>query len=42
MMKIENNDEYANSGFFTVVRQDTETDAREKVCDTIARHFGLI
>lgn len=35
-------DEYADSGFFTVVRQDTEKDTREEVCDTIARHFGLI
>lgn len=35
-------DEYANSGFFTVVRQDTQKDTREEVCETIARHFGLI
>ncbi|MGN0552659.1 MAG: hypothetical protein ACI4I1_04700 [Oscillospiraceae bacterium] len=35
-------DEYANSGFFTVVRQDNGEDTREKVCDTIAEHFGLI
>lgn len=35
-------DEYANSGFFTVVRQDTEKDTREAVCDIIAKHFGLI
>ena len=35
-------DEYANSGFFTVVRQDTEKDTREEVCDIIAKHFGLI
>lgn len=35
-------DEYANSGFFTVVRQDGETDTREEVCTTIAKHFGLI
>ena len=35
-------DEYANSGFFTVVRQDTAADTREEVCDTIAKHFGLI
>lgn len=34
--------EYANSGFFTVVRQDSETDTREEVCDIIAKHFGLI
>lgn len=35
-------DEYANSGFFTVVRQDTEKDTKEEVCEIIARHFGLI
>ena len=38
----EHYDEYANSGFFTVVRQDHNTDTREKVCDAIAKHFGLI
>ena len=35
-------DEYANSGFFTVVRQDTQEDTREEICEIIARHFGLI
>lgn len=34
-------DEYANSGFFTVVREDNGQDTREAVCNTIARHFGL-
>ncbi|MBQ6171083.1 MAG: hypothetical protein IJK34_00445 [Clostridia bacterium] len=34
-------DEYANSGFFTVVREDNEKDTREEVCDKIAKHFGL-
>jgi len=34
-------DEYANSGFFTVVREDSGIDTREEVCDKIARHFGL-
>ena len=37
----EHYDEYANSGFFTVVREDNGIDTREAVCDTIARHFGL-
>ena len=37
----EHYDEYANSGFFTVVREDSEKDTREEVCDSIARHFGL-
>lgn len=35
-------DEYANSGFFTVVRQNDGTDTRQVVCDLIAKHFGLI
>lgn len=35
-------DEYANSGFFTVIRQDTENDTKEEVCDIIAKHFKLI
>lgn len=38
----EHYDEYKNSGFFTVVRPDDDRDTREEVCDTIARHFGLI
>ena len=37
----EHYDEYANSGFFTVVREDNGTDPREHVCDMIAKHFGL-
>lgn len=35
-------DEYANSGFFTVARQDTQKDTRKEVCEIIAKHFGLI
>ena len=34
-------DEYANSGFFTVVREDDGRDTREEVCDILAGHFGL-
>ena len=34
-------DEFADSGFFTVIRQDDGKDTREEVCDRIARHFGL-
>ena len=34
--------EYENSGFFTVVREDTDRDTREEVCETLARHFGFI
>ena len=35
----EHYDEYANSGFFTVVRVDNGIDTREQVCDIIAKHF---
>ena len=35
-------DEYANSGFFTVVRENNDKDTREEVCRTLAEHFGLI
>ena len=35
-------DEYADSGFFTVVRHNIDADTREEVCDAIAKHFGLI
>jgi hypothetical protein len=38
----EHYDEYANSGLFTVVREDNGLDTREEVCDKIARHFGLL
>ncbi len=38
----EHYDEYANSGFFTVVREDNGADTREEVYNKIARHFGLI
>ena len=38
----EHYDEYANSGFFTVVREDNGLDTREQVCDIIAKHFGLV
>lgn len=35
-------DEYAQSGFFTVVRSDDGKDTREEVCGIIAKHFGLL
>ena len=45
-LKLINNkehyDEYANSGFFTVVRENNDVDTREIVCDRIAKHFGLM
>lgn len=34
-------EEYASSGFFTVVREDNGLDTREAVCDILAKHFGL-
>ena len=37
----EHYEEYANSGFFTLVRSDPDTDTRQAVCDTLAKHFGL-
>ena len=37
----EHYDEYANSGFFTLVRTDPDTDTRQEVCDTLADHFKL-
>ena len=38
----EHYDEYANSGFFTVVREDDGKDTREDVCELLAKHFGLM
>ena len=35
-------DEYRDSGFFTVVREDNSKDTREEVCEKVARHFELI
>lgn len=37
----ENYAAYANSGFFTIVREDNGQDTRQAVCDRIAQHFGL-
>ena len=38
----EHYNEYANSGFFTILRQDTKKDTKEEVCNVIAKHFKLI
>lgn len=35
-------EEYADSGFFTVIREDNGKDTREEVCGKIAKHFGLV
>ena len=37
----ENYERYANSGLFTIVRQENEIDTKEEVCDALAKHFGL-
>lgn len=34
-------EEYANSGFFTVIREDNGIDTREEICGKLAKHFGL-
>ncbi len=38
----ENYDNFANSGFFTLVREDDGRDTREEFCEKLAKHFGLI
>ena len=38
----EHYDEYANSGFFILVREDSDVDTREETCDVLARHFGFL
>lgn len=37
----EHYDEFLNSGFFTLVREDNGKDTREVVCEKLAEHFGL-
>lgn len=37
----ENYDEFANSGFYTIVRKDTETDTKLETMDLLAEHFRL-
>ncbi len=37
----EHYDEYANSGFFTLVRENTDKDTREEVCQKLEEHFKL-
>lgn len=35
-------DEWLNSGFFTIIREDEQTDTRLETMEVLARHFGLI
>ena len=35
-------DEFVNSGFFTIVREDTVTDTKSQTSEILAKHFGLI
>ena len=37
----EHYEEFLNSGFFTLVREDADKDTREEVCEKLAGHFGL-
>ena len=37
----EHYEEFLNSGFFTLVRENTDKDTREEVCEKLAEHFGL-
>lgn len=38
----EHYDELAGSGFFTLLREDAETDTRQETLGILAKHFGLI
>ena len=37
----EHYNEYLNSGFFTVIREDNGIDTKEETCRILAKHFGL-
>lgn len=37
----EHYEEFLNSGFFTLIRENTDEDTREEVCEKLAKHFGL-
>ena len=37
----EHYDELANSGFFTLVREEGDADTRDEVCRALAKHFGM-
>lgn len=35
-------DGFLNSGFFTIVREESSADTREEMCSALAKHFGLM
>jgi hypothetical protein len=37
----EHYDEYANSGFFNLIRQETDKDTRDETLTVLAKHFQL-
>lgn len=37
----EHYDRFANSGFFTIVRNDSDRDTREETLAALEKHFGL-
>lgn len=37
----EHYDEYAESGFFTIIREDSEIDTRQETMELLAKHFRL-
>lgn len=37
----EHYNEYLNSGFFTLIREDNGIDTKEETCRILAKHFGL-
>lgn len=37
----EHYEEFVNSGFFTLVRENTNKDTKEEVCEKLAKHFRL-
>ncbi len=37
----EHYEEFANSGFFTIVRENSDVDTRSQTLDILANHFGF-
>lgn len=38
----EHYNEWLESGFFTIIRENTNQDTREETCDMLARHFKIL